>query len=289
MENLDSNSDQYATIYSNSSSSSSSSGGVNSNNSYDNNANNNSSAGTVTWYGMRLPSVSTLRSPLSFLLDYSGVLSSTHDSEAVIINNGVTASELGSQIQIQSLDVGGGAAAAAAGTPCTNSAGEVAIRIIGAGENDHNVRLGSLSSPPSSSSWNRHGEVGYGDCDLMSDRGEMPALDDGGGEGGRGGIAVDERVPLVSSSSSLAGSGQVDGDAGNGLESNGRDSSSYQRYDIQQVAKWIEQILPFSLLLLVVFIRQHLQGITTSVWIGTVMLIMLILASKALSRVPMKS
>jgi E3 ubiquitin-protein ligase RNFT1 len=41
----------------------------------------------------------------------------------------------------------------------------------------------------------------------------------------------------------------------------GRESSSpYQRYDIQQVARWVEQILPFSLLLLVVFIRQHLQG-----------------------------
>jgi E3 ubiquitin-protein ligase RNFT1 len=38
-------------------------------------------------------------------------------------------------------------------------------------------------------------------------------------------------------------------------------SSSYQRYDIQQVARWVEQILPFSLLLLVVFIRQHLQGV----------------------------
>ncbi|KAI7742979.1 hypothetical protein M8C21_021732 [Ambrosia artemisiifolia] len=31
------------------------------------------------------------------------------------------------------------------------------------------------------------------------------------------------------------------------------------RYDIQNVAQWIEQILPFSLLLLVVLIRQHLQ------------------------------
>lgn len=40
--------------------------------------------------------------------------------------------------------------------------------------------------------------------------------------------------------------------------------SPYQRYDIQQAARWIEQILPFSLLLLVVFIRQHLQGISLS-------------------------
>lgn len=45
-------------------------------------------------------------------------------------------------------------------------------------------------------------------------------------------------------------------------DSNRDRDSSYQRYDIQQVARWIEQILPFSLLLLVVFIRQHLQGTT---------------------------
>ncbi|KAK4363533.1 hypothetical protein RND71_018774 [Anisodus tanguticus] len=46
----------------------------------------------------------------------------------------------------------------------------------------------------------------------------------------------------------------ADEDAGNNRD------SSYQRFDIQQVARWIEQILPFSLLLLFVFIRQHLQG-----------------------------
>lgn len=49
------------------------------------------------------------------------------------------------------------------------------------------------------------------------------------------------------------------GEGGNAMEENSRDSA-YQRYDIQQVARWIEQVLPFSLLLLVVFIRQHLQG-----------------------------
>ncbi|XP_047055651.1 RING finger and transmembrane domain-containing protein 2-like [Lolium rigidum] len=48
-------------------------------------------------------------------------------------------------------------------------------------------------------------------------------------------------------------------------------SSSYQRYDIQQVARWVEQILPFSLLLLVVFIRQHLQGFFVTIWIAAVM------------------
>ncbi|KAL1213307.1 ERAD-associated E3 ubiquitin-protein ligase HRD1B [Cardamine amara subsp. amara] len=47
--------------------------------------------------------------------------------------------------------------------------------------------------------------------------------------------------------------------------------SPYQRYDIQQAARWIEQILPFSLLLLVVFIRQHLQGFFVAIWIAAVM------------------
>ncbi|XP_060211282.1 uncharacterized protein LOC132638398 isoform X2 [Lycium barbarum] len=57
-----------------------------------------------------------------------------------------------------------------------------------------------------------------------------------------------------------------------GVDSNNRgDSSSNQRYDIQQVARWIEQFLPFTLLLLVVFIRQHLQGFFVIIWITAFM------------------
>lgn len=229
METPGTNTDQYATSSSSSS----------------------ASASIETWYGMRLPSVSPFRSPLSFLLDYTGILrsnSSVHDSEALISDDEVAASEFRPHLQTRSLDP-------AAGTACSSSinssTGEVAIHIIGAGEQDRNVGLGSVSLPSQNQ---------IDDDDLMRNRGGGPALveDD---EEGSSGIRVSERVPLVSSSSPLAGSGQVDEDAGgNGLESNTRDSSSYQRYDIQQVAKWIEQILPFSLLLLVVFIRQHLQG-----------------------------
>ncbi|KAL4582634.1 hypothetical protein LXL04_007191 [Taraxacum kok-saghyz] len=51
-----------------------------------------------------------------------------------------------------------------------------------------------------------------------------------------------------------------DGSGGNGGNNNNVDSAYQQRYDLQQVSRWIEQILPFSLLLLIVFIRQHLQG-----------------------------
>ncbi|KAL6131944.1 hypothetical protein ACLB2K_070317 [Fragaria x ananassa] len=68
---------------------------------------------------------------------------------------------------------------------------------------------------------------------------------------------MDERVPLVAPSApENMRSGRV------GMPWRRiRGISAYQRYDIQQVAKWIEQVLPFWLLLLVVFIRQHLQGI----------------------------
>ncbi|XP_062206731.1 uncharacterized protein LOC133883150 [Phragmites australis] len=59
--------------------------------------------------------------------------------------------------------------------------------------------------------------------------------------------------------------------AAGGGEGGRESSSSYQRYDIQQVARWVEQILPFSLLLLVVFIRQHLQGFFVTIWIAVVM------------------
>ncbi|KAI4306582.1 hypothetical protein L6164_029845 [Bauhinia variegata] len=250
METSGANSDQYAN-----SSASSSAGGLN--------AATNSNSNAVTWYGMRLPAVSPLRSPLSFLLDYSGILrtsTTSHDYGAVTVNDGVPASELRPQLRIQSLDP-------VAGTSCssTSSTGEVSIRIIGAGEQDHNAGLGSVSAP----SQNHLGEVGYVDNDdLMGNRGRVPTLEDE--EEDRSGIVVGERVPLVSTSSST-GSGHVDGDTGDGLESNSRDSSSYQRYDIQQVARWIEQILPFSLLLLVVFIRQHLQGFFVTIWISAVM------------------
>uniref|UniRef100_A0A7N0V7N9 RING-type domain-containing protein n=1 Tax=Kalanchoe fedtschenkoi TaxID=63787 RepID=A0A7N0V7N9_KALFE len=108
--------------------------------------------------------------------------------------------------------------------------GEVAIRIVNASEQEQ-AREGSgqVESP-----------VQQADlaAELFESRGhgrdgdDAAVLSGGNGEGG----AADG-----------AGAG------------NGRDSS-YPRYDIQQqVARWIEQVLPFSILLLVVFIRQHLQ------------------------------
>ena len=76
-------------------------------------------------------------------------------------------------------------------------------------------------------------------------------------------VGVLEGEPLVGDQSNAASGNPpaVEEELGSGA--NNRDSG-YQRYDIQQAAKWFEQILPFSLLLLVVFIRQHLQGMMGS-------------------------
>lgn len=98
-----------------------------------------------------------------------------------------------------------------------------------------------------SNSSNNSGEIsiriiGDGEQENVNDESTGQVGDEGGG-GPRVSVALSS-LPVES------------GDSNRDRE---RDSS-YQRYDIQQVAGWIEQILPFSLLLLVVFIRQHLQG-----------------------------
>ncbi|GMN23265.1 hypothetical protein TIFTF001_000054 [Ficus carica] len=70
--------------------------------------------------------------------------------------------------------------------------------------------------------------------------------------------------------SSAGDGGEGNAESGNGGGNNGRESS-YQRYDIQNFARWFEQILPFTLLLLLVFIRQHYQGFSVAIWIAAVM------------------
>lgn len=106
--------------------------------------------------------------------------------------------------------------------------GEVAIRIGGEQEN-------------SASSRNRIGELSCNE--VMTGRG----------------VTLSEEARLAIAADVVGGgSGSGGGDGGG----RGRDSSSnYPRFDFQQIAKWVEQILPFSLLLLVVLIRQHLQGL----------------------------
>ncbi|KAK3022373.1 hypothetical protein RJ639_047347 [Escallonia herrerae] len=125
------------------------------------------------------------------------------------------------------------------GSVSNSGDGEVSIRIIGGGEGEEE-------------------ESGEGDVrvDYEGSGGGLGQIGGGMGhaavEGGDGG-----EEPVT-----------VDSGDGSGGQA---DSSSYQRYDIQQVARWIEQILPFSLLLLIVFIRQHLQGFFVAIYVTAIM------------------
>ncbi|GKV02953.1 hypothetical protein SLEP1_g15325 [Rubroshorea leprosula] len=194
-------------------------------------------SGNSRRYGM-LSASNIIQRPISALLEYSGLLraaSSAHqESEALI----------GSGIRSQSID----------NSAATANSGEVAIRIIGAADQESDREASGLVVGQVREA-SAQGEVSLGlassdsQGDLRSDR--MPASGEGVSQSASVGAAADAES----------------GDAGG---ANSRDSS-YQRYDIQQAARWIEQILPFSLLLLVVFIRQHLQGFFVTIWITAVM------------------
>lgn len=181
-------------------------------------------------YGLQFPALSFLQSPVSTLLEYSGILrprSDHHEAEGLIAGaDDRHSSDSGS----------------------ASGDGEVSIRIIGAGEQE---------------------QVGFDESEEAI--GQIagvagPRLDHEGGNGGEFGVG--ERVSSASSPSGGIDTGN--GEGGDGSGNSNRDSS-YQRYDIQQVARLVEQVLPFSLLLLVVFIRQHLQGFFVTIWITAVM------------------
>nr|DAD38567.1 TPA_asm: hypothetical protein HUJ06_012888 [Nelumbo nucifera] len=216
--------------------------------------------GSSRRYGVQFSASNFIQAPLSALLEYSGILrgrSSHLETESLV--SGGAATGLRDHIQSRLDDSAAG-----------SSGDEVSIRIIGAGEQEHGRAGTGLSSSPVGAGR----EAGSGDSAVPTEHvaGSAAAMADGQGDSGNEG-GVGEGVSSTSSASISAvhsGNGSTNGDAGNGAGGNNRDSS-YQRYDIQQVARWIEQILPFSLLLLVVFIRQHLQGFFVTIWIAAVM------------------
>ncbi|GFY82519.1 RING/U-box superfamily protein [Actinidia rufa] len=211
-----------------------------------------SSSSSSRRYGMHFSASNFFRSPLSTLLEYSGILrtTSSHPESDSLINSAGSVSFL-DRMQNDSSVSGNG--------------GEVSIRIIGAGEQDHD-RVGTVL--PSSTlgqlrEANTHNDVYVQPMGRTASSTSVLSALDGQGDSRR------DHGPGESVSQSLNGGG-VDGEAADGDGANNRDSS-YQRYDIQQAARWIEQVLPFSILLLVVFIRQHLQGFFVTIWIAAVM------------------
>ncbi|XVF00403.1 hypothetical protein REPUB_Repub03eG0282700 [Reevesia pubescens] len=148
-------------------------------------------------YAIQLPSFNLFQSPLSLLLEYSGIFSNPtiNQPRGVFLNT-----------DFQPL-----------ANP-TSGAGEVSIQIIGpARAEEDNAQT------------------------LMAHHGAVEE--------------EEEEDPLTSPSTS----------------NEERSSDSYYRYDIQRIARWFEHILPFALLLLLVFIRQHLQGFIVMIWVTIVM------------------
>ncbi|KAI8017641.1 RING finger and transmembrane domain-containing protein 2 [Camellia lanceoleosa] len=152
-------------------------------------------------YGMQLLASNFFHSPLSTLLEYSGILrtrSNYLESESSKNSNGMS---VGYEDHIQNDS-----------SPVANNGGEVSIRIIGAGEQEHDRLL-----PPSMNAQNEAYVQPIG-------RTNTPHYDRGVGESG---------------SQSLNG----DGEAVDGAGSNSRDSS-YQRYDIYFfVTIWIAAVM----------------------------------------------
>ncbi|TQD84932.1 hypothetical protein C1H46_029545 [Malus baccata] len=202
-------------------------------------------------YGV-LSASNIIQAPISTLLEYSGILRGrTNHQEGESLINGRSAAAFRDHRHSQ-LDQ----------SPTTTSNdGEVSIRIIGAGEQEHDRegpgivagQLREVTAPPNDVSVPPM--AGVASVALGTE--EVGQTD------GRTDRSSGEGIPQ-----SLNGSAA--GEGGDGAGANGRDSS-YQRYDIQQAARGIEQVLPFSLLLLVVFIRQHLQGFFVTIWIAVVM------------------
>ncbi|XP_050209612.1 uncharacterized protein LOC126660261 isoform X2 [Mercurialis annua] len=83
------------------------------------------------------------------------------------------------------------------------------------------------------------------------------------------GSTTDERFDLVSSPALAPRSNRISliGD----VVWDGQDSS-IQGTELHHIGRWIEQIFPFFLLLLVVFIRQHLQGFAVAIGITVILL-----------------
>lgn len=209
--------------------------------------------GSSRRYGLNLSPSNFIQAPLAALLEYSGILrprSSYPETEGLVNEGGVSAALR----QEDSAVVGNG--------------GEVSIRIIGAGDHEHEHnpeyehghdirRGGSCLAPRAIGGSGREGSSQNEASTLQQAAADAQAQGDDRG--------AEEGVTAANLSS-----GGVDAEAGNGAGVNSRDSS-YQRYDIQQAARWIEQVLPFSLLLLVVFIRQHLQGFFVTICVTAVM------------------
>ncbi|URE13896.1 zinc finger C3HC4 type family protein [Musa troglodytarum] len=213
-----------------------------------------SGSGSSRWYRVQLLASNLIRSRLSDVLDHFGVLrprASHAEAEGLV----------GGESRVHASGRIGGSAAS------TGSGGEVSIRIIGVGDQE-SLRIGSTQPHPLAVGSGREGG-----SNVSGVSGEPIATfsERRGGDGGSDTVVGQSASSSSSASASVPPVGGRSMDADSNVTGGNNRDSTYQRYDIQQIARWIEQILPFSLLLLVVFIRQHLQGFFVTIWIAAVM------------------
>ncbi|XP_051130428.1 uncharacterized protein LOC127250962 isoform X2 [Andrographis paniculata] len=211
-------------------------------------------------HGTGISASNILRSPFSTLLEYTGILrarSSNQESDSLLYDEShvryIDHRPQQHSNHSPSPDADG-----------TANAGEVSIQIIGASDPEHERGNPRLHLVPSvgqlnlqNQSFSRPISRSASAASVLS---SLESQIDLRTNREAGDVATDSTNASVNTDST-----EVSG-------THNRDSSSsYQRYDIQQAARWIEQVLPFSLLLLVVFIRQHLQGFFTTIWIAAFM------------------
>ncbi|CAK9213405.1 unnamed protein product [Sphagnum troendelagicum] len=194
-------------------------------------------------FGMQLSSANFLPAPLSALLELTGLIRGRSQYSQVEEGGEILTGSLGEATESSSRGGNGGA--------------EVSIRIFGAGEPEQ-VRV--VASPLS-----RNTGGGGGDAAASTSQGSPVSLlptrvTESENNPGAAAISAEDRVEVAETT------------AAGGTSANARqEAATSQRYDFQQLARWIEQALPFTILLLMVFIRQHLQGFLVSVWITAVM------------------
>ncbi|XP_071734352.1 uncharacterized protein [Rutidosis leptorrhynchoides] len=196
---------------------------------------NNSSPRTTS--SPPFPVIRFLQAPVTTLIEYSGVLrprlsNDYNESESLIPNN--LHRDHNRNYDNSSSGSGSGSGTVTnSSSNGDNSNDEVSIRIMSGGDQEE-----ERSEPVAAS----RGDSG----------GERETADSSGLNGGNGGSNTNTNTNANNNNNNV-------------------DSAYQQRYDLQQVSRWIEQILPFSLLLLIVFIRQHLQGLFVTVYITAFM------------------
>ncbi|KAL2899732.1 RING finger and transmembrane domain-containing protein 2 [Bienertia sinuspersici] len=174
-------------------------------------------------FPLQLSASNFIRSPVSALLEYSGLLRPRSESEPLIGGSGTTS-------------------ASHTHHDSSPNGGEVSIRIIGATEQDHD-----RVDPTTTTSMGAQLQPCPTDVSAQSVPMAVSSLTTDGQDDSRGDRAANGDahggVPQFSSST-------TDAEAADGGGANNRDAT-YQRYDIQQAARWIEQVLPFSVLLII--------------------------------------